>query len=129
MLRIRSSLALLAMLAVTFVAACASAGGGMEGTADAGPTAATVVVNNNLTIPTSLTVSLVPEGGVRRVLGSVSPNGNSSLRVRGALTGGRYRLLARTTGGADLLSDPFSLGDGEQETWNVQSNIVTVGSR
>ena len=126
MLRIRSSLAVLALLAVTFLAACASAGGGMEGTADTGPTAVTVVVNNNLTIPTSLTVSLVPENGVRRVLGSVSPNGNASLGVRGAITGGRYRLLARTTNGNDLVSDPFSLGDGAQVTWNVQSNIVTV---
>ncbi len=128
MLRIRSSLAVLALLAVTFLAACAS-GGGMQGTADAGPTGATVLVNNNLAVPTSLTVSLVPENGVRRLLGNVSPSGSATLAVRGVVGGGRYRLLGRTNNGNDLVSDPFTLSDGDQVTWNLQNNIVTVGSR
>lgn len=110
-------------MAVALLSACAS--GGM-GQTDAGPTAATVVVNNNLTIPTSLTVSLVSEGGSRRLLGNVNPGGNGTLSVSGTLGPGRYRLLARTTGGTELVSDPFNLSEGEQVTWDLQSNIVRV---
>lgn len=125
--RFRFSLFAMALLAVTVLSACAS-GGGM-GQGDAGPTAATVMVNNNLTVPTSLTVHLVPENGVRRLLGNVSPGGTEQLSVRGALAAGRYRLLARTTGGNDLVSDPFSLSEGETVTWDLQSNIIRVSGR
>lgn len=122
--RFRLSVFAMALLAVVVLSACASSGRMGEG--DAGPTAATVVVNNNLTVPTSLTVHLVPENGVRRLLGNVTPGETQRLTVSGALAGGRYRLLARTTGGADLVSDPFSLSEGETVTWDLQSNIVRV---
>jgi hypothetical protein len=119
----RFRLSLYAM-AVALLSACAS--GGM-GRTDAGPTAAVVVVNNNLTIPTSLTVSLVSESGGRRLLGNVNPGGNGTLPVTGSLPPGRHRLLARTTGGTELVSDPFTVSEGEQVTWDLQSNIVRVG--
>ena len=122
--RFRFSLLAMALVAVTVLSACAS-GGGM-GQGDTGPTAATVLVNNNLTVPTSLTVYLVPESGVRRLLGNVTPGESQRLAVRGALPAGRHRLMARTTSGTDLLSDPFSMSDGETVTWDLQSNIVRI---
>lgn len=122
--RSRFSLFAMALMVVAVLSACAS--GGM-GQGDAGPAAASVVVNNNLTVPTSLTIHLVPESGVRRLLGSVSPGGTEQLPVRGALVAGRYRLLARTTGGTDLVSDPFTITEGETVTWDLRSNMIRVG--
>lgn len=123
MSRIRHSLA---VLAAVLLAACASTGQAGGAAADDGPATATVVVNNNLTIPAPLSVYLVPEAGVRRLLGNVSPGEASPMAVTGALAPGRYRLLARTNGGADRVSDPFALSEGERVTWNLQSNIVSV---
>lgn len=114
----------MAVLAVALLSACAS--GGM-GEGDARPSSATILVNNNLAIPAVLTVHLVPERGGRRLLGNVSPGASTTLSVPGSLTGGRYRLMATLTSGADLVSDPFTLSEGERVTWNLQSNIVIVG--
>lgn len=128
MARTRFPLAALLALMVALLPACASGGAGVNAEAGAevgassGPT---VVVNNNLSVPTALTVSIVPETGVRRLLGNVSPSGNSTLRYGGTPIG-RYRLVARTTSGAEIVSDPFVFGGGNQVTWDLQSNIIRI---
>ena len=124
--------ALLALL-LALLPACATTGGaevGAGGSVDvesegrAG--AARVVVNNNLVVSSSLSVSIVPDVGVRRLLGNVPPGRTVTLNYDGATTG-RYRLVGRSTGGRDLVSDPFSFpGGGGQVTWDIQSNIIRV---
>ncbi len=105
--------------------ACASARGG-AGAASAG--SVTVDVRNNLTPPTSVSVRVVPENGVGTLLGSVGPSGTARFSFDPALATGRYRLVARTTAGTDIDSNPFTLGEGEVATWDMQANLVTVGS-
>jgi hypothetical protein len=123
--RTRFPFAALLALALALLPACATAGGGTtdEPTADA---PARVVVNNNLVVPTSLTISIVPETGVRRLLGNVPPGGRATLPYNDPGIAGRFRLLARSTAGRDLLSDPFTFNGRGTITWDLQSNIIRV---
>lgn len=118
---LRRFAALLALLLSTALAsACATAGQG-EASAEGG---AMIRVQNNLIPPTSLTVYAVGETGTRRLLGSVSPNSTQTLRFEPG-AGGQYRILARTTSGQEILSNPVSVRSGEGIRWDVQANIAT----
>lgn len=112
----------LIVLLVGALAACASAPRGEPGEA------VLVKVNNNLIPPTSLSVYMDPEVGARRLLGHVSPGSSTTLRYTGIAVGSNYRLVARTTGGADIPSTPFPLVRGGTVTWDVQSRIATVST-
>ncbi len=59
----------------------------------------------------------------------MSPGGTTTLAYNGAISPGRYRLLARTTGGGELVSDPFTISVGSQVTWDIQTNIIRVSDR
>ncbi|MDP9349387.1 MAG: hypothetical protein M3P24_09665 [Gemmatimonadota bacterium] len=119
---LRRFAALLALLLSTILSsACAPAA---QGEASAGD-GVLVRVQNNLIPPTSLTVYAVSETGTRRLLGSVNPNVTETLRFE-AGAGGQYRILARTTAGQEVLSNPVSVRSGEGIRWDVQANIATA---
>lgn len=111
--------ALIALL-MTALAGCAStpAGGGVN--------EVVVRVNNNLIPPTSLSVYMVPEVGARRLLGTVPPGSDRTLRFNPIGAGGTYRLVGETVGGTDIPSTPFSLAGAAVVNWDVQSRIATV---
>ncbi|MFW6331377.1 MAG: hypothetical protein ACOC3J_06595 [Gemmatimonadota bacterium] len=111
--------ALLLAAAVAF-GACATTGGAGE------VDAITVEVENTLVPPAALTVYIVPEGGVRERLGSVSPNATENFTFRPG-TASRYQFVAETAGGADLVSNPFTIpGDAQWVTWDLAANLVSV---
>jgi hypothetical protein len=108
-----------------FAAACGTGGrGGAPGEA------VLVQVNNNLIPPTVISVYLVREGGGggRRLLGTVTPGSETTLRYTGVTAGGNYRLVARATAGRDIPSTPFSLIRGGTVNWDLQSGIATVSA-
>ncbi len=119
MLRARSLSTLLAAL-VLLVAGCASTGGARG---DAG-SSVFVTVQNNSVPPQALTVHIVSDAGMRAILGSVSPGAVTRLDYRGSRPGTRYRLMARTTSGTELFSQPFSLVEGESILWDISANAI-----
>ena len=110
----------LIVLVMTALAGCASAPAGGAANEVA------VRVNNNLIPPTSLSVYMVPEVGARRLLGTVPPGSNRTLRYNPVGVGGTYRLVGETVGGTDIPSTPFSLTGAGVVNWDVQSRIATV---
>lgn len=112
------------VLLASMLAACGTgARGGAPGEA------VLVQVNNNLIPPTVVSVYIVSEGGGgRRLLGTVTPGSETTLRYTGVTAGGNYRLVARAMAGRDIPSTPFSLIRGGTVNWDLQSGIATVSS-
>ena len=133
-MRLRGSVPSFAVLALALLAGgcapAASAGGSGSPSAQEEADAMNrieVQVRNTVVPPTSITVYAVDSGGgARRILGSVSPNGRSTLHFNPAVSVSTYRLMARTTGGQELFSTPFSAGVGQTIIWDVQINAIRV---
>lgn len=88
---------------------------------------ALVRVENSLIPPTAVTVYAVETtGGTRRLLGSVSPNRTESFRLRMPLSTSTYRLVARTTGGSEVVSTPITITEGDTLSWDMQINALRV---
>lgn len=117
---LRSSLSVLMVaLFAALSGGCAAAGTGAAG----GEVA--VRVQNNLIPPTTLTIYAVPETGARRLLGSVTPNSTQTFTfLPGA--GVQHRFMARTTAGAEVVSNPVPVSPGATVRWDVQSNVAAV---
>lgn len=94
--------------------------------AAAGEATAAVEVRNDLIPPTPLTIYLVPESGVRRLLGNVGPSQTRILPIRDPLPG-QHRLMGRTTGGNEIYSNRITVGGADTLRWDLSSNIVTGG--
>lgn len=110
------------LLVLPLLGGCASTANGGGGGAAGG---SAVVVDNNLIPPTALTVYLVPEAGVRRLLGNVSPSQTRTLTI-GTAPPGQHQLMARTTSGREIESNVVSFGAADTLRWDLTSNIVTV---
>jgi predicted small secreted protein len=108
-----------AVLLSTTVAACASTSEG------AGLNQIGVEVRNDLVPSSALTIYVVPETGARRLLGSVSPSQTKMLSFQ-EVSVGQYRLMARTTDGQEIVSNPIVLADASTLRWNLSSNILTI---
>lgn len=87
---------------------------------------ATVVVRNNLAIPSPATVYVVSAQGERHLLGSVTPRENASLRFRAPSISGSYRFVARLRRGSEIVSQPLALSGGETVDWELNNNIAVV---
>lgn len=112
--------------AVFLVLGTAGLGACAPGAAGAGGGNTTVRVENNLIPPTSLTVSAVPSGGTRRVLGSVSPNATATLRFNAVRAADQYRLVAQAASGAEIVSNPVTFSPGATVQWDLRSNVAKV---
>jgi len=116
--------ALLALVLLLVAAACAS---GRGGNADTGGDAAgiSVLVDNSGAPASDITVYVLSSTGSRQLIGSVPPGQTATLRYRGSTLGGQFRLLARPTGGREIISNTFSFGrPGSTIRWNVYSNVA-----
>lgn len=116
--------------ALAFGAACATAtteapaGGGAEADAAAGEQIS-VQVNNDLIPPAQVTVFAVSTAS-RTILGNVNPSARASFSFDVVAASREYRLLARTTAGAEIVSNPFTITRPSTVNWNLQSNIAVV---
>ena len=113
------ALAWAAVLLSVTVAACASTSEG------SGLNQIGVEVRNDLVPSSALTIYVVPETGARRLLGSVSPAQTKMLSFQEGSVG-QYRLMARTTGGREIVSNPIILADVRTLRWTLSSNILQV---
>jgi hypothetical protein len=131
-MRIRSFFLPLVAVLVTAAGACAPAAGTGPGASGTPSTAdpegqVQVEVRNTVVPPTQLTVYAVESPGTqRRMLGSVSANSTGTFSFRPVSGAGNYRIVARTLGGRELASTPFTVGLGQTVVWDVQTNAVIV---
>ena len=100
-----------------------SAGGCATGGSGRGLGSPTLVVDNDVTPPTAVTVYVVDEFDNRRLLGNVSPLEQRGLSVTPNSTG-QYQLMARTTAGFEVVSRRFTLLAGETAEWRLSTNVV-----
>lgn len=114
--------ALAAMTTIT-LAGCASA----RARANSGPPhPVDVEVNNNLALPTDLTVYLAGLDEGRRILGSVPPGKTKTLRFTPSSYSQPYRLIATQPLRRDVVSQPFTVGSGMtgRLVWTLVPNII-----
>ncbi len=95
--------------------------------AAAGAEGVAIRVNNNTVPPTTLTVSVAPENGVRQLLGTVTPGDTQTFTYTPtALRTSRFQLIGETTAGAEIVSRPFTLVDAAAVVWDVNLNTINV---
>jgi hypothetical protein len=120
--RTRRAVAIMTLLATASGLACASLNlGGSDGRA------VEIRVQNNLTPPTSVSISLLPAAGARRFVGVVAPSEAKALQVDPPPESGAYRLLAEATDGSALASRQFALTEGRRIEWTLSTNSVREG--
>jgi hypothetical protein len=113
-------------LAVVSAGACASGGGPAED-GEPGADGFRVQIENDAVPPTALVVWIVPRTGPREMLGTVDPGTNRTFGVEARLAPDRYRLVAETTAGAEIVSRPFTVTDDVSGlTWDLGVNSVTT---
>jgi hypothetical protein len=100
-----------------------TAGGCATGGSRAGQGRPTIVVDNDVTPPTAVTVYVVDEFDNRRLLGNLNPLELQAFTVTPNSTG-QYQLMARTTAGSEVVSRRFTLLAGETAQWRLSVNVV-----
>lgn len=120
MRRVRSLAAVLLTLAMPVLSACS-----MMGKASRGEEV-TVVVENNLRLPSPVTVWVYSDVGDRRLLGPVNPGRTTPLRFRAGNITGSYRLVAIINRTNSIASQPVSLNGGETVNWQLLNNVALV---
>jgi archaellum component FlaG (FlaF/FlaG flagellin family) len=112
-------------LVVVLVSGCALFRPGTPGQElPADPDAITVVVRNNLTPPTTLTVYMVTDAGTSTRLGQVTGVTTERFTARVPPVG-RARLYARTSDGGERNSNAVSLRPGQVLEWDVFANVIS----
>lgn len=111
---------LVTLLALLTVAGCASARG--EAAASAADERY-VVVNNNLTVPSGVSVFAVTRDGVRDRIGNVRPFQRTRIRLRMPVTQ-LHRLVAQTESGQEITSPVVLFGTAESYDWDLQANTL-----
>lgn len=72
-------------------------------------------------------VWLVPEGGVRRLVGTVGSTATDTLSISAPIRGGTYRLQAEPATGGRILSREFELiGRSPFIQWDLGANVVFI---
>jgi hypothetical protein len=107
--------------AFLLLAACAAGSRRTDATGDV-----MVSVQNDLLPQSDLTVHIVSEGGLRRLLGGVPPGSTRTLQFHEVSYGGQFRLVARRSDGSEINSVRFSLFPGAGVTWTMRNNILQV---
>lgn len=114
---ITAATALAFALALT---ACATTGGAAEQETVVG-----IEVENTLPAGGSLTIWIVPELDPRTLLGTVAPGETATFDYT-TRAAGRYVLVARTTGGSEIVSRRFAIPGEATVSWNLNTNTVHV---
>jgi hypothetical protein len=100
-------------------------GGCATGSGTVGADAVGVEVRNDLIPSSAITVYVIPESGARRLVGNVSP-GQTKRLTFDDFSVGQYRMMARTTGGAEIVSNPIGLDGVKTIRWSLSSNLLAV---
>lgn len=87
---------------------------------------ATVVVRNDITPPTSLTIVLRQDGRDRETLGTLAPGEERTFTYSSSSLQGNYQLLARQSSGAAVTSRDFTLFADARVHWQVGANALSV---
>ena len=110
-----------AVAALAIVVACATGREATEGALEP----VQIVVENDLDVPSSVSVSIFTEGGMEVNLGSVEPGEERTFTYdRATMVGKDHRLVATTTGGAEIVSRDFHLQGGETLRWSLDENTL-----
>jgi hypothetical protein len=109
------------ILTAGLLSACASSPEGRR-------TAVVIDVVNDMIPGSTITVYLVPQTGIERMLGTVIPSGRQQLRYQGLPPVGEHRLMARTTSGARIVSNTLVMDGVTGLEWNLASNLVRITS-
>ena len=118
----RASLTLTALVAIGCMAGCASARGRTEG-----PTVPiSVEVQNNLPLPTDLTIYAVSRSGTRTLLGDVPPASTKSFTFKPLSFSEPYRFQANRPLRRPIRSEVFTVGSDMtgRIIWTLSPNIV-----
>jgi hypothetical protein len=120
--RLQARLLPLSLAIAMLLTGCASAGGRTEG-----PTLPIdLQVNNNLPIPTDLSVYVVRRGGIRTLVGNVPPGATRTLKFKPVSFSEPYRLMAIRPNGRMIRSQTFTVGSDMTGaiSWTLVPNIV-----
>lgn len=113
-------------LALALLLAAAGCGAGRKRPGTEAPPEVQIVVENNLPLPTSLTVYVLPENGGRILLGTLPAGTTGSFRYRPRNLGFLHRLVARDAGGNDRASDLFRFSGRSRVVWDVRGNLLVT---
>lgn len=120
------------VLAALLAVAPAACGGGGEVESpygDLGPREALVVVDNENTAISEMTVYLVPANGVRRRLGTVTLDARETFTVTEANWGSGFTLVGDPAGSGRIVTRRFQLARGNVIEWEVSRNRVFYAGR
>lgn len=124
MVRIRTILfsAAIALLPALGLSACASTGGmkaaqGQE---------IVVRVQNDMTVPSDVTVHLVRGNQSDQLLGDVTPNKTRTFTETETEVAGQYWLEAKKANGTMVRSRTMSLDAGAHVAWDLATNTIAV---
>jgi hypothetical protein len=112
---------------VLFVA-CAAGSTGSD-TEDLEQDVIPVLVRNNLTPPTAITIRVLKPSGTRVVLGTVPPRTARTLRFKESFFESGYLLVAQTTEGTEVASRPFDLFPRSAVEWTLTTNSLAVRTK
>lgn len=114
--------AAVALAALVALAACAT----LRQRDNAPPHPITITVENNLALPSDLTVYSVSLAGGAQILGTARPAGNTSFQMTPRSFAEPYRLLARTPSGQRIWSDQYTVNGPEtgEVVWTLVPNIL-----
>lgn len=120
--RVRAAFAALFVVLGLSLSACATAGGRHSESGNL----ISVRVQNDLVVPSVLTIFIVDDLGTRRLIGNVPANTSATLSYDPSLPSGRYHLIGRTTSGAEITSQTITATAGETIVWRMSNNLVNV---
>lgn len=119
-MHVRRILLAAALPAVLLLASCRATGE----TAPDGNKQARLTVENNLSIPAALSVSLMTQNGGLTPLGVVGPGRTRVLAFDGSNLVGPVRFTARPPGGEARVSNALPVNATSELYWDIQANVL-----
>jgi hypothetical protein len=126
-MRVRSRWIGATLLSAVCAAGCASSGTGTTDEPAGAQSGIAINIQNNDPGGSTITVSVVPEVGVRRTLGQV-PSGETRTFAYDGIPG-QYQLIALSDVGGERRSEQFRIFANSLVRWNLSTNNVTVSGR
>jgi hypothetical protein len=121
-MRLQTWAGALALAAAAIFAACATS------SPEGQRTQVMIDVVNDFVPGSPFTVYLVPEAGIERMLGNMTPSSRQQFRYQGLAPVGEYRLVARNNTGGRIVSQTVVLDGVNGLEWRLANNLVRVTS-
>ena len=87
---------------------------------------ATIVVRNDISPPTTLTIVIRQAGSDKETLGTLAPEEERTFTYSSGSLQGNYQLVARQSSGAAATSREFTLFTDARVHWQVGPNSLSV---